>query len=56
MDSKNKQVTVSIGCGIFQFIFSILAVLCTLQGMCIHDFGFDLTTWPLRWITWDGGV
>ena len=56
MDSKNKKVTVSVGCGIFQIIFSVLAVLCTLQAQSIHSFGFDLTAWPLRWITWNGGV
>lgn len=56
MDSNNKKVTFSVGAGIFQIIFSILAVLCTLQARSIYSFGFDLATWPLRWITWDGGV
>lgn len=56
MDNNNKKVTVSVGCGIFQIIFSILAVLCTLQVRGIYDFGFPLTTWPLCWITWDGGI
>lgn len=56
MDSKNKKVTVSVGCGIFQIIFSILAILCTLQVRGIQDFGFDLTAWPLRWITWNEGI
>lgn len=56
MDSKNKKVTVSVGCGIFQIIFSILAVLCTLQVRGIYNFDFNLAAWPLRWITWDGGV
>ena len=54
MDSKNKKVTVSVGCGIFQIIFSILAVLCTLQEMGITGTHFDLNAWPLRWITWNG--
>lgn len=56
MDNKNKKVTVSVGCGLFQIIFSILAILCTLQAKDIYNFNFDLTIWPLRWITWDSGV
>lgn len=43
MDNKNKKVTVSVSCGIFQIIFSILAILCTLQARCIYNFNFDLT-------------
>lgn len=56
MDNKNKKVTVSVGCGLFQIIFSVLAILCTLQARGICNFNFDLTIWPLCWITWDSGV
>ena len=56
MDNKNKKVTISFGCGLFQIIFSVLAILCTLQAMGSYNFNFDLTAWPLRWITWNGGV
>lgn len=56
MDNKNKKVTVSVSCGIFQIIFLVLAILCTLQARGMYNFNFDLTTWPLRWITWNEGV
>ena len=56
MDNKNKKVTISFGCGLFQIIFSVLAILCTLQAMGSYNFNFDLTAWPLRWITWNGDV
>lgn len=54
---ENGKVTLKLGLGGFcQAIFTVLAVLCTLQKKGIQDFGFDLTTWPLCWLTWGEGV
>lgn len=52
---ENKYVTLKIGTSFFQVVFTVLAVLCTLQ---FHgfDLGLNLGKFPLTWLTWTGGI
>lgn len=54
---ESGKVTLRLGLsGFCQAVFIVLAVLCTLQAKDIYNFGFDLTIWPLHWLTWTGGI
>lgn len=51
-----RHITLKIGTSFFQVVFTLLAVLCTLQSHGQLNLDLPLNHWPLTWLTWVGGV
>lgn len=50
------KITLKIGTSFFQVVFTVLAVLCTLQYHGQFDLGLTLDKFPLTWLTWTSGI
>ena len=53
---ENRSISLKIGTSFFQVVFTILAVLCTLQSRGQLSLDLPLSHWPLTWLTWNDGV
>jgi hypothetical protein len=51
-----KNITLKLNTSFFQFAFTVLAVLCTLQMHGFIELNLHLDRWPLIWLTWQGGI
>ena len=53
---ENRHITLKIGVSFFQAVFTVLAVLCTLQSRDQLNLDLPLSYWPLTWLTWTSGI
>ena len=54
---ENKHITLKIDVSFFQVVFTVLAVLCTLQSRGqLNNLDLPLSYWPLTWLTWTSGI
>ncbi len=51
-----KNITLKLNTSFFQFAFTVLAVLCTLQMHGFIELNLHLGRWPLTWLAWQGGI